>query len=127
MDRYVYTIKFFILNPEILKGQRPGKDIVNPKNGKVILKKGKLYTKKAIKELQDANIELLPFTKGDLLGRVVAGEIFDPKTGELIAKSNDTIDEEIQRNEFQKIPGILPPSALSSKQTPFRRALCRYG
>ncbi len=85
------------LNPEILKGQRPGKDVVNPKTGKVVVKKGRIYTKKAIKELLDAGVELLPLAKDDLLGRVLAGEVLHPKSGELIAKSNDIIEEELQK------------------------------
>ncbi|MBC2717905.1 MAG: DNA-directed RNA polymerase subunit beta [Desulfobacteraceae bacterium] len=83
------------LNPEFLKGQRPGKDIVNPKTKKVVVKKGRIFTKRAIKELQAAGVEQIPLLKDELYGRVFAGDVVHPKTSELIAKSNVTIDEEL--------------------------------
>ena len=83
------------LNPEFLKGQRPGKDIVNPETGTVAVKKGRIFTKRAIKELQAAGVEQIPLAKDELYGRVFAADVFHPKTSELIVKSNVTIDEEL--------------------------------
>ncbi len=83
------------LNPEFLKGQRPGKDIVNPETGKVVVKKGRIFTKRAIKELQAAGVEQIPLAKEELYGRVFSSDVVHPKTSELIAKSNTTIDEDL--------------------------------
>jgi len=83
------------LNPEFLKGQRPGKDIVNPETGKIAVKKGRIFTKRAIKELQAAGVEQIPLAKDELYGRVFASDVFHPKTSELIVKSNITIDEDL--------------------------------
>ncbi|MDA3897047.1 MAG: DNA-directed RNA polymerase subunit beta, partial [Desulfobacteraceae bacterium] len=83
------------LNPEFLKGQRPGKDIVNPETGTVAVKKGRIFTKRAIKELQAAGVEQIPLAKDELYGRVFAADVFHPKTSELIVKSNVTIDEDL--------------------------------
>jgi DNA-directed RNA polymerase subunit beta len=85
------------MNPEFLKGQRPGSDIVNPETGQVIVKKGRQFTKKALKELQDAGVELIPISKEDLYGRVVASDIVHPKTFELIAKTNVTIEKDLEK------------------------------
>ena len=85
------------LNPEFLKGQRPGSDILNPETGQVVVKKGRIFTKRAIKELQDAGVELIPISKEDLYGRVVARDIIHPKTFELIAKSNVTIEKDLEK------------------------------
>ena len=82
------------LQPEFLKGQRPGKDIVNPETGKVVVKKGRIFTKRAIKELQAAGVEEIPLSKDELLGRVFAGDVVDPKTGEVVVQSNVSIDED---------------------------------
>ena len=82
------------LQPEFLKGQRPGKDIVNPETGKVVVKKGRIFTKRAIKELQAAGVEEIPLSKEELLGRVFAGDVVDPKTGEVVVQSNVSIDED---------------------------------
>jgi len=85
------------LNPEFLKGQRPGSDILNPETGQVVVKKGRIFTKKALKELQDAGVELIPISKEDLYGRVVASDIVHPKTLELIAKTNVTIEKDLEK------------------------------
>ncbi len=82
------------LQPEFLKGQRPGKDIVNPETGKVVVKKGRIFTKRAIKELQAAGVEEIPLSKDELLGRVFAGDVVDPKIGEVVVQSNVSIDED---------------------------------
>ena len=82
------------LQPAFLKGQRPGKDIVNPETGKVVVKKGRIFTKRAIKELQAAGVEEIPLSKDELLGRVFAGDVVDPKTGEVVVQSNVSIDED---------------------------------
>ena len=82
------------LQPEFLKGQRPGKDIINPETGKVVVKKGRIFTKRAIKELQAAGVEEIPLSKDELLGRVFAGDVVDPKTGEVVVQSNVSIDED---------------------------------
>ncbi|MEZ4567243.1 MAG: DNA-directed RNA polymerase subunit beta [Desulfobacterales bacterium] len=82
------------LQPEFLKGQRPGKDIVNPETGNVVVKKGRIFTKRAIKELQAAGVEEIPLSKDELLGRVFAGDVVDPKTGEVVVQSNVSIDED---------------------------------
>jgi DNA-directed RNA polymerase subunit beta len=98
-SREKITIKkkqfFRDLNPEFLKGQRPGKDIVNPETGQVAVKKGRIFTKRAIKELEAAGVEQIPLSKDELYGRVFAADVVHPKTSELIVKSNVTIDEDV--------------------------------
>ncbi len=83
------------LNPDFLKGQRPGKDIVNPETGSVVVKKGRVFTKRAIKELQAAGVEQVPLSREELFGRVFAGDVVDKKTGEVVIPSNVTIDEDL--------------------------------
>ena len=83
------------LNADFLKGQRPGKDIVHPETGKVLVKKGRTFTKRAIKDLEDAGLHYIPLTKDELYGRVFASDAVNPKTSEVIAKSNISIDEDL--------------------------------
>jgi DNA-directed RNA polymerase subunit beta len=83
------------VNLDYLKGQRPLKDIVHPKTGEVILKKGRAFTKKAVKEILTAGIDLIPIVKEDLMGRILAGDLIHPNTGKLIAKSNEEVDKEL--------------------------------
>ncbi|MCF8093897.1 MAG: DNA-directed RNA polymerase subunit beta [Desulfobacteraceae bacterium] len=79
-------------NPEFLKGERPGEDLVNPETGEVLVKKGRMITKRAIRQMQTAGLEYVPMTNGELEERVVASDVVNPETGEVIASSNDTLD-----------------------------------
>ncbi len=93
---YIKKKKFLReLNFDFLKGQRPTADVVNPKTGDVVIRKGRMFTKRAIRELHSAGVELIPMTQEDLIGRVIATDIEDPKTGEVITKSNDALDEKL--------------------------------
>jgi len=83
------------LNPEFLKGERPGEDIVNPETGEVLVKKGRMITKRAIRQLQAAGMEQIPTTAEELQERIVASDVIHPETGEVIAKSNEPVDPDL--------------------------------
>ncbi|MFP3999596.1 MAG: DNA-directed RNA polymerase subunit beta, partial [Desulfobacterales bacterium] len=80
-------------NPEFLKGERPGEDIVNPETGEVFVKKGRMITKRAIRQMQAAGLEYISMTAGELEERVIASDVAHPESGEIIARSNDTLDD----------------------------------
>ena len=82
------------LDFDFLKGQRPSADVINPETGEVAVRKGRMFTKRAIKELQSAGVELIPMAREDLSGRVIAADLVDAN-GEVIAKSNDSLDEKL--------------------------------
>jgi DNA-directed RNA polymerase subunit beta len=82
------------VNLDYLKGQRPSKDIVHPTTGEVILKKGRSFNKRAVKELLTAGVDMIPVLKDELLGRFTAGDIIHPESGEVLVKSNEEIDKE---------------------------------
>ncbi|MCU0598898.1 MAG: DNA-directed RNA polymerase subunit beta, partial [Desulfobacterales bacterium] len=86
------------VNLDYLKGQRPLKDIVHPKSGEIILKKGRAFTKKAVKDILAAGIDLIPIVKEDLMGRILAGDLIQLGTGKLIAKSNEEVDKELLKD-----------------------------
>src|SRR6056297_7023 len=91
---YIKNGKFLReLNFDFLKGQRPSADVINPVTGEVAIRKGRMFTKRAVRELQSAGVELIPIPREDLTGRVVAADIEDPQSGEVVAKSNDALDE----------------------------------
>jgi DNA-directed RNA polymerase subunit beta len=92
---YIQDGRFFRdLNFDFLKGQRPSTDILNPETGEVVVRKGRMFTKRAIRELQSAGVERIPMTRDDLAGRVIAADLVD-EAGELIARSNDIVDEKL--------------------------------
>ncbi|MFO7932420.1 MAG: DNA-directed RNA polymerase subunit beta [Thermodesulfobacteriota bacterium] len=89
-DRFVRDF-----NPEFLKGERPGEDLVNPETGDVFVKKGRMITKRAIRQMQAAGLEHVPMTETELEERVVSSDVVHPETGEVLARPNDTLDSEL--------------------------------
>jgi DNA-directed RNA polymerase subunit beta len=81
-------------NPEFLKGQRANRDIKDLETGEVLVKKGRIFTVRAIKRLQATGTEAIPIGMEDLIGKVFAHPIYDPQTALPIVKANDTVDEE---------------------------------
>lgn len=85
-------------NEEYLKGQRASQDIKDPETGNVIVNKGRMFTQRAIGQLQSAKVKMIPITVEDIIGRVFAHTIADPKSRDPIVKANDLVDEEILSN-----------------------------
>jgi len=78
-----------------LKGQRASQDIINPESGDVIVKKGRMFTQRAIRQIKNAGMEMIPIEREDILNSIIASTVTDPDTGESIARANDPVDEEI--------------------------------
>jgi len=85
-------------NEKFLKGQRATRDIKDPETGNVIVNKGRMFTQRAIGQLQSAKVKMIPITVEDIIGRVFAHTIVDPKSRDPIVKANDLVDEEILSN-----------------------------
>jgi len=81
-------------NENFLIGQRASRDIKDPKQGTVIVKKGRMFTKTSIRRLKSAKMGLIPLNLEDVLGKVFACTINDPKSKKPIVKSNEVVDEE---------------------------------
>src|SRR5665811_555027 len=84
---------------ERLRGELARFDIMD-KAGKVIVASDKRITVRHIRQMQEAGIEKLAVADDFLLGRVVANNVVDKESGEIIANANDVITEELLR-KFQ--------------------------
>ncbi|HEU0219786.1 MAG TPA: DNA-directed RNA polymerase subunit beta, partial [Gallionella sp.] len=82
---------------ERLRGDVARFDIVG-KSGKVIVAKDKRITVRHIREMQEAGIDKLAVTEEFLVGRVLATNIVDKESGEIIANANDEITEALLLN-----------------------------
>jgi len=87
------TVRFEIV-PDRLRGEVARFDIVDA-DGKVIVATDKRITAKHIRDLAQAGIQSVSVPEDFLLGRIIARNIVDPETGELIARANDEITEEL--------------------------------
>ncbi len=80
--------------PERLKGEMARFDITG-KDGKVIAGRDKRITARHVRELVDSGIKKIAVPNEYILGRTLATNVVDKSTGELIAKANDEITEDL--------------------------------
>ncbi|MGD9086289.1 MAG: DNA-directed RNA polymerase subunit beta, partial [Desulfobacterales bacterium] len=81
-------------NEAFLRGKRASKDVRDPKSGEVIVRKGRVFTIKAIKRLNSLRTKLIPINVEEIIDRAFASTIVDEKDGEPIVKVTELIEEE---------------------------------
>lgn len=79
---------------ERLKGETSRVDITD-NEGKLIVAKDKKITTKHIRDLEKAGITELEVPVEELDGRILGADLTDPDTGEVLAKSNSILNEEL--------------------------------
>jgi len=84
----------FDVVPERLRGETARFDIVN-KQGKVIVPKDKRVTVKHVREMEQAGLHKLSVPEDYLLGKIIAHNVVDQGTGEIVAKANDEVTEDL--------------------------------
>jgi DNA-directed RNA polymerase subunit beta len=84
---------FMELVPERLRGEIARFDITD-KTGKVIVAKDKRINAKHIRDMEAAGMTRIAVTEDYLLGRVLALNVVDPETGEIVANANDELTED---------------------------------
>ena len=84
----------FEVVPERLRGEVAKFDILD-KAGKLIVAKDKRITVKHIREMAEAGIKKILVPDEFMMGRVVAHNIVNPETGEVLANANDEITEDL--------------------------------
>jgi DNA-directed RNA polymerase subunit beta len=95
--------------PERLKGEVARFDITDA-NGRVVVAKDKRITARHVRELEQAGTTHISVPEDYLIGRVVAKNIVDPDTGEIIARANDELTETLLKKlrsaGIQELPCI---------------------
>ena len=82
-------------NEDFLRGKRASKDVRDSKSGEVVVKKGRVFTIKAIKRLKSLRMKHIPINAEEIIERAAAATILNPADGEPIIKVSELIDEEI--------------------------------
>ncbi|MES2746195.1 MAG: DNA-directed RNA polymerase subunit beta [Bdellovibrionota bacterium] len=75
------------LNYEILRGQRALTDLIDPANGKVLVKKGRRISVGAIRQMEQAGIEYVAMEQDEIVGKISANTISD-KAGKALVPLN---------------------------------------
>ncbi len=81
-------------NEKHLKGQRASLDITDPESGDVILKQGRIFTQRAMRQMKTAGLEVFPIQPEELLGKISAHVIWDLEKRTPLMRANEVIDEE---------------------------------
>src|SRR2546427_9458802 len=71
--------------PDQLLGLKATRDIRGD-NNELIVKEGRKVTKAHIKQMESAGIKEIPITLEEVIGRVAAHDVVDPKTGEVLVE-----------------------------------------
>ena len=68
-------------------------DLLDSKNGKIIISKGTKVNQKIINDLKKKNISNLTINEESLLGFFISSDIIDEKTGKIFFEAGYEIDE----------------------------------
>ncbi|MBI4515073.1 MAG: DNA-directed RNA polymerase subunit beta [Deltaproteobacteria bacterium] len=68
-------------------------------NNELIVKEGRKITKGALKQMEAAGVSEIPITLEELIGRVAAHDVADPKTGEVLIECN----QELTTDRFDRL------------------------
>ncbi len=80
--------------PQRLRGENALFDIVDG-DGKVIVARDKRVTARHVKLIEEAGVKTLDVPDDYLIGKILAHNIADTETGELVGRANDEITEEM--------------------------------
>jgi DNA-directed RNA polymerase subunit beta len=83
-----------MFNPDFVKGQRATCDINNPQTGDPIVKKGRLFTQRAIKQMKSLGIDRIEIKSDELIDRTAAKTIWGGDGDVPLVKANESLTEE---------------------------------
>src|SRR5213595_996671 len=66
--------------PDHLVGVKATRDLRNPQSNELIVKEGRKFTRAALRQMEQAGIEQIPIALEEVLGRVAAHDVKDPRT-----------------------------------------------
>jgi DNA-directed RNA polymerase subunit beta len=95
-----------LFKPDQLVGLKATRDIRGD-NNELIIKEGRKITKAAIKQMEAAGVREIPITLEEVVGRVAAHDVVDPKTGEVLVECNQEITtDRLDRLRERGIPSV---------------------
>ncbi len=97
---------FWELVPDRLRGEVAKFDIIAD-DGRVLAQKDKRITAKTIRDITNSGMTRIPVPLDYMYGRMLSTAVISPETGELVAKANDEITEDLlvklDSNEVKEI------------------------
>ena len=80
--------------PDNLVRQRASFDVISPETGEVVVKQGRIFTKRALKQLSDEGMTFIPISDDDLMHKAFARNIIDPENQEVQFRAGELIGED---------------------------------
>ncbi|MCX6112125.1 MAG: hypothetical protein NTY22_02405, partial [Proteobacteria bacterium] len=78
----------------LLSGIRAEYDILNPKTGKVLVKKNRKFTKATIEKLREEKVKSLSIDPSTVYTKISTEDVYDADTGEILLELNEQLTEE---------------------------------
>ena len=82
------------VEPDLLPGQIASADVPNPDGGRPLVRAFKKISQRAVKRIVTAKITRIPVNEANLVGKVIAEDVYSAETGEVLLNCNDELDEE---------------------------------
>jgi DNA-directed RNA polymerase subunit beta len=79
---------------DFLTGVKAPLDLSHPETGEVLAKKGRKLGQKLLRQLLESKLETISFPDENLVGRVVAHDVVNETTGEVLIQCNESITED---------------------------------
>jgi len=92
------------LNEAVL-GEKAPEDIKG--GSEVVVKKGRKITKASLKRLAELNLKQLPIENDYVIGKILAKDVMDPETGEILFRCNSELTRERLETAIEKGIGEL--------------------
>jgi DNA-directed RNA polymerase subunit beta len=96
-----------------LRGEVARFDITD-KSGNVIVEKDKRITARHVRQLEQTGTTFISVPEDFLVGRIIARNMVDPETGEIVAKANDELTESLLKK--LRVAGIKEIQALYTNE-----------
>jgi|TARA_R100000501_G_scaffold16352_1_gene29707 DNA-directed RNA polymerase subunit beta len=80
-------------NGDAWRGKKPIYDIADASSGEVVFEANKKISPRAVKKAVDSGLEELLIPNEEIVGRYIAHDLVDPKTGRIYAEAGDDVDE----------------------------------
>lgn len=85
-------------NAENLRRHRASYDVMDPETGEIVVKKGRLFTKRALKQLEASKLKHIPISQSELIGKAVAKtisrQVGDGGEEKIVSKAGGLIEAE---------------------------------
>jgi DNA-directed RNA polymerase subunit beta len=86
--------KFYMVVDESLIGEKAPEDIKDPETGDIVIKKARKINKVLFKKLAELNIDRIQIDETDIVGKILASDVSDQATGEVLLRCNEQLTSE---------------------------------